>query len=503
MSRESFGPFEILDGWHCFGEVELRVGHARARPLEPLVLYRSLDSATGSDLISTAQGWASLQGLRLPKLVATGRLNQWSYAAFRCPAAARLDELVYDWARVDRALSVDEALSLTLDVAVLAQRVLRAQADAQVSPSLGPIVSSFTVGLGPDGSTSLLEFPVLQTWLKFSVVDLRVSRFVWPEASPEETIGKYAGEKSEVYRVGTLLYLLLKRGPIYPSEGDFELVARRIRDGRFAPLTDELELPPTLLEVANCSLSAPVDARPDLSVLIDLLRSARRGPAEAARAAVGAAVRDSTPWREWERGMARMGIPVELALEPDRYADAVYLPKLGLVADRRPVSMAEYARFLGATDRIAPPNWPDGLVPAGREEQSVTLVRQGEALDYARFRGGRLPTADELMEITRSVQASGGVAEWTASPWEQSHFKVVRLPGGELSHAEDRREDLGFRVVYGVSAVPEVSEGTVEGILSRSTIPASEAPTGAASPTAGPSPDVAQTEPFQPAIDEP
>jgi len=69
--------------------------------------------------------------------------------------------------------------------------------------------------------------------------------------------------------------------------------------------------------------------------------------------------------------------------------------------DTREVTTSEYKRFLDATGRRPPYNWPNGQIPEGTDQQPVRLVTWDDATEYARWLGKRLPTEAEWEKAAR------------------------------------------------------------------------------------------------------
>ncbi len=78
--------------------------------------------------------------------------------------------------------------------------------------------------------------------------------------------------------------------------------------------------------------------------------------------------------------------------------------------DRTRVTNRMYARFMRDTGRSAPPSWPGGRLPAGREGCPVTRVSHKDAYSYATWAELELPSEDEW-----EIAASGG--DGRRYPW--------------------------------------------------------------------------------------
>ncbi len=63
--------------------------------------------------------------------------------------------------------------------------------------------------------------------------------------------------------------------------------------------------------------------------------------------------------------------------------------------DKYEVSKEDYAAFIAATGREAPPYWLGRRPPKGRERHPVVMVTWDDAAAYAKWAGKRLPTAEE------------------------------------------------------------------------------------------------------------
>jgi formylglycine-generating enzyme required for sulfatase activity len=131
----------------------------------------------------------------------------------------------------------------------------------------------------------------------------------------------------------------------------------------------------------------------------------------------------------------------------------------GLLVDWAPVTSAEYARFVIATDRAPPPSWEGCYPPWAEEEAPVVWVTLEDAAAYAAWAGKRIPDSDEweraverarsslvlgqVWELTRSSPIDGG---WVVrgGRW-RDHPQMPARPGN-LSRS-GAAADVGFRCV--------------------------------------------------------
>jgi formylglycine-generating enzyme required for sulfatase activity len=73
--------------------------------------------------------------------------------------------------------------------------------------------------------------------------------------------------------------------------------------------------------------------------------------------------------------------------------------------DTYEVTNEDYAKFVKATNHVAPPGWTNGSYPAGAQRHPVTGVTWTDAVDYANWAGKRLPTEEEWEFAARGTDA--------------------------------------------------------------------------------------------------
>ena len=93
-------------------------------------------------------------------------------------------------------------------------------------------------------------------------------------------------------------------------------------------------------------------------------------------------------------------------------------PVKAFYIDRYEVTCAEYKKFVASVGYKAPSNWPEGIIPTGKENHPVTGVSLVDAQAYAKWAGKRLPTVIEWEKAARGIKAN----TW---PWGNKFSAVV------------------------------------------------------------------------------
>jgi formylglycine-generating enzyme required for sulfatase activity len=84
-----------------------------------------------------------------------------------------------------------------------------------------------------------------------------------------------------------------------------------------------------------------------------------------------------------------------------RSNDPVWLPSFFI--DVHPVSNADYARFVAATDRTCSQHWIDGQYPKRLADHPVVFVTWNDATAYAAWAGKTLPSSQEWEKAARGT----------------------------------------------------------------------------------------------------
>ena len=97
--------------------------------------------------------------------------------------------------------------------------------------------------------------------------------------------------------------------------------------------------------------------------------------------------------------------------------------------DKTPVTNAEYARFVIATGQKPPTHWEGNKPPLELAEHPVTNVTRQQALAYAAWAGGSLPTEMQWEKAARGVD--GREYPWGA--WAENHCNTREASLGKTS----------------------------------------------------------------------
>ncbi len=124
--------------------------------------------------------------------------------------------------------------------------------------------------------------------------------------------------------------------------------------------------------------------------------------------------------------------------------------------DKYPVTNAQYARFIAATDYRPPLHWESGKIPLGLKMHPVVLVSWFDARAYAEWAGKRLPSEVEWEKAARGEDARrwpwgnkmdpkrlntyyhvGSTTDVTTYPQGASPYGVMDMAGNVSEWVED------------------------------------------------------------------
>ncbi len=137
------------------------------------------------------------------------------------------------------------------------------------------------------------------------------------------------------------------------------------------------------------------------------LRNERGGAKSGYTLAEVKALLSPVEWKELDTmiripaGPFRMGSNDPRTNPENRPEHIVNLPAFWI--DKYPVTNAQYARFVAATDHRPPLYWKNGKIPEGLAKHPVVMVSWYDARDYCRWAGKRLPTEAEWEKAARGT----------------------------------------------------------------------------------------------------
>lgn len=123
----------------------------------------------------------------------------------------------------------------------------------------------------------------------------------------------------------------------------------------------------------------------------------------------------------------------------------------GAHVQSKPVSNADYYRFVKATGHAAPKHWKKGKYPDGKADEPVVNVSYADAKAYALWANKRLPSHLEWLNAQDqfSEDFAAPAKEWTTSPSPEGPGRQIILDASGTTSTMFQGEanlDTGFRV---------------------------------------------------------
>jgi len=131
----------------------------------------------------------------------------------------------------------------------------------------------------------------------------------------------------------------------------------------------------------------------------------------------------SDRWRNPKDGKEMVRVPAGKFLYGD---DRREVELSGFWIDKAPVTNAEYARFVAETGHTPPEHWQGKIPPKEIADHPVTYVTWHDAIVYAEWAGGRLPTEQEWEKAARGTDGR-------------------KYPWGEWAEGRCNSEEAGIR----------------------------------------------------------
>ena len=401
-----------------------------------------------------------------------------------------LPDLLRVSAEKHRRLPHGVALRLARTVLALHERA------RQIDPGLRPNYHERDVRLGWDGSIRLLanEGPDASSTAHGAAAGIIRGHFGL--LSPQQIRGETSSPFDAIFGTGVLAYYaLVGEHPLHrPDDTELQRLQNTIQQIAPSPRAARRDVPPDLAALVerclrpkredrfasweelgdalhDCSREVEPFGSEHLAMLLHELFPKEADEARDRDEQIAALDLSGIPGAPLAPGVLPSPLPPTPPVDPDDTvipdaavygADARPAFRAGetLLVDHRPVSNAEYARFVIAGGAAAPPHWRRATPPPSLENLPVTHVSPSDARAYATWARKRLPTADEWRQCVALLGdvflGTGLVWEWTATPFREGFLvcggqyrdRPHDDPGPDhVSHASRAASDIGFRCV--------------------------------------------------------
>ena len=146
--------------------------------------------------------------------------------------------------------------------------------------------------------------------------------------------------------------------------------------------------------------------------------------------------------------------------------DTLYYPEMrfnlrSFYIDRTEVSNLDYKLFVDTFQHKAPPSWPGGKIPPGKENRPVVRVSWEDAKRYCRANNKRLPTESEWEKAFRGT--NGNQFPWDGEKFHKSYTRTAEAGFFSSVDVDTANRDVSpYGVLHMAGNVREWVSGTTK-----------------------------------------